>query len=385
MKDTDDKKLITNFRDFWGPNELFILGGNLSLHAAIQVILVFFIPLKNFVENSLHDGAAYFRISQNLWPDKPIFTFNYDKRILQPLLANIIFPWEKNISFIIIGIVAASLSAVFFYKIAKQYSSYPISLTAIYSLLPWLFYSAHIGLNEPLLLLFLLMGYYYFTKNQFTVYTISYALALLTKEIAIVPIFALAYLIITKYGWKRSIVFLSATLPFGLFCLIYGWHWNDCFWCAKSSPGNFFSLKTGFWWLYITLKNGAGISTNPVLSQLYNYFSVVLTIITIIIISIGVYRLRYVDKTLMVYNLLISLPLLFMGYHLYNDNLNMGRQFLISCLALVGIGGFLNRLRKLNYPKIKYLMFTTVLLAEFSLGIFWILVNTGFFLYNKPN
>jgi hypothetical protein len=375
--------LAIRLRAFWGTAEVQVLLGNIVLHVLIQILGLALMPLAEFSELSDYDGAAYYRISYTLWPDQPIYLLHWHKRILMPLLANLVFPWERHISFLVIGIVAVSLSAVYFYKIASKYSQHPLILTVLYSMLPWLFYSAHVGLAEPLLMLFLLAGYYYYTENRPVGYTICFALALLTKEIAVIPLLALTILIWKRYGWRRVLSFLIAVLPFGLFCFVYGLHWDDCMWCAKNSPENSFTWQSGFWWIWVSLKAGSGISNNPVATLIYDLINAGLSSGTLAVIALGIYRLRRVDIDLMLYNLLIYLPLLFLGYNLYSHNTNMGRQYLISSMVIIGFGGILSGLESPKNQRLKKAAVATLLAGEFALGIFWILVHTGYFLDHK--
>jgi hypothetical protein len=375
--------ITTRFRRFWGREERVVLIANLIVHLLVQLFALTLMPLAYFSELSKFDGAVYYEISQNLWPAQPLFLLHWHKRILMPVLANVVFPWDRHISFLVIGIGAASLSAVYFYKIAKKHSLIPIKLTAIYSLLPWLFLSAHLGLNEPLLLLFLLAGYYYYTENRPWSYTICFALALLTKEIAVIPILALTVLIWKRYGWKRAAVFAPVVLPFGIFCLAYGLHWNDCLWCARTIPETSFTWQTGLWWMFMTLKTGIHSSTNSMVNFGYNLFNQILNLGVLTAIAIGIYRLRRVDFDLMLYNLLISVPLFFLGKYIYTFNSDMGRQYLISCLVIIGLDGIWTRVaigRNKRINRIALLLFLTGMLG---LSVFWIVGNSGFFLNHK--
>lgn len=193
-----------HFKIFWGREEALVLGGNLAIHLLVQAFALLLMPFAYFSELSLHDGHVYYTISQNLWPEHPFTLLSWHKRILLPVLANLVYPWDRHVSFLIIGVGAASLSAVFFYKIAQKYTRHPLWLAAIYSLLPWLFFSAHLSLNEPLLMLFLLAGYYYYTEDRPWAYTACFALALLSKEVAAIPLLAMTVLIWQRYGWKRG-------------------------------------------------------------------------------------------------------------------------------------------------------------------------------------
>jgi Gpi18-like mannosyltransferase len=369
-------------KSFWRREERLVLAGNLLIHLLVQFLALSLIPLANFSELSIHDGGAYYKISQNLFPINPNYGFHWHKRILLPLLANLAFPWERHISFLIIGIGAASLSAVFFYKIARKYSQNPLRLTIIYSALPWLFFSAHLGLTEPLLLLFLLAGFYYYLEDRPWGYTLCFALALLTKETAVIPIMAMAILIWKRHGWKRAAVFLPVAIPFGIFCLAYGYHWSDCLWCARNTPGNSFTWQSGLWWMAMAVINGAHSTSNPTVSFLYNLANQLLNLAVLTAIGIGIYQLRKIDFDLLLYCLLITVPLFFLGRNVYTFNPDMGRQFLASSLVLLGFDNVFEKCFLRNKRTSRFLFFL-LLTGMFGLSFFWILLHSGYFVSHK--
>jgi Gpi18-like mannosyltransferase len=368
---------------FWGQEERLVLAGNLAVHLLVQLFALIWIPLADFSELSIHDGAAYYRISQNLFPVQPLFGFHWHKRILLPLLANFAFPWERHISFLVIGIGAASLSAVFFYKIAAKYTQHPVRLTVIYSALPWLFFSAHLGLTEPLLLLFLLAGYYYFLEDRPWGYTLCLALALLSKETAVLPIMAMTILIWKRHGWKRVAVFLPAVLPFGIFCLAYGYHWNDCLWCARNTPDNSFTWQSGLWWMVMGVINGIHSTSNPAVTFLYNLVNQILNLSVLVAIGTGIFRLRKTNFDLMLFSLLVTIPLFFLGRNVYTFNPDMGRQFLISCLVILGFDNVFQGFPLLRSKRIGKYLFFLLLTGMFGLSYFWILLHSGYFVSHK--
>lgn len=376
---------LSYLSSFWGKEELLILGLNLAVHVAVQAFAMIWMPLPYFSELSLHDGNMYYRISQNLWPPQPITLLSWHKRILLPVLANIVFPWEKHWSFLIIGIGAASLSAVYFYKIAARYARQPFSLTVLYSLLPWLLFAAHVGLNEPLLMLFLLAGFYYYLQDRPWAYTVCFALAMLSKELAALPVLAMAVLLWRRNGWRRAMAFAAvALLPFALFCLVYGLRWGDCLWCLKESPENplenSFSWKTGFWWMYLTLRTGTHSSANPWVAAAYDVLNQMLNVLLLLAVAIGTYRLKRLDKELAWYNAMVSAPLLFLGRNQYMLNSSLGRQFLIGALALIG---FQNDLPSLPFGRNSALLLILIAVGMLVLGGLWVFLYSTFFIHYK--
>jgi hypothetical protein len=373
------------WRGFWGREERLILGLNLAMHALIQCIAVALMPLAYFSELSLHDGHVYYSISEQLWPEAPIWLLSWHKRILLPVLANVTFPWDKHVSFLIIGVGAASLSAVFFYKIARQYVDHALEVSVLYSALPWLVFSAHHALSEPLMMLFLLAGFYYFLGNRPWMYTGCFALALLSKELALLPILAMGVLVGRRYGWRRAAGFALAVLPFGLFCLAYGLHWGDCLWCLKESPENAlensFSWKTGLWWMYRTLRVGTESSANRSVAFWYDVANQALNLAVLVLSGLGLARLRRIDSELFIYNLIVVVPLLFLGRNQYMLSSSLGRQFLVGALVMISLG---NRRgpaeEKTSWLAIRPL-FVASLIGMILLGGFWIVLYSRYFVY----
>ena len=371
-----------HIRGFWSRRELQILGLNLAIHLGVQLFALALMPLPYFSELSLHDGNTYYRISQDLWPDQPITLLSWQKRILLPALATVVFPWERHFSFLIIGIGAASLSAVYFFKIARRYTEHPFRLTILYSLLPWLFFAAHHGLNEPLLMLFLLAGFYYYLQDRPWVYAACFALAMLSKELAALPILAMTVLIWRRNGWRRAMTFAPIALfPFGLFCLVYGAHWGDCAWCLKESTENplenSFSLKTGFWWMIQTLKTGTHSSANPTVAMWYDVVNQMLNVGLLVATAVGIIRLRKVNTELLIYNAIVALPLLFLGRNQYALNSSLGRQMLLASTTILGFDGFLGSIGKKTW--VRDAIFALCCCGLLALGAFWILLYSKFF------
>jgi len=380
------KDLLTsigaNLRGFWGRQELQILGLNLAIHLGVQLFALALMPLPYFSELSLHDGNTYYRISQDLWPDQPITLLSWQKRILLPALATVVFPWERHFSFLIIGIGAASLSSVYFFKIARRYTEHPFRLTILYSLLPWLFFAAHHGLNEPLLMLFLLAGFYYYLEDRPWVYTACFALAMLSKELAALPILAMTVLIWRRNGWRRALTFAPIALfPFGLFCLVYGAHWGDCAWCLKESAQNplenSFSLKTGFWWMIQTLKTGTHSSASPTVALWYDVVNQMLNVALLAATAVGTIRLRKVNTELLIYNAIVAVPLLFLGRNQYALNSSLGRQMLLASTAILGFDGFLGSIGRST--RARDAIFALCCCCLLLLGFFWIVLYSRFF------
>ena len=379
--------IVRWLRGFWGKEELQVLGINLALHVTVQLLALQFMPLPYYSRLSLHDGNTYYLISENLWPEQPFTLLSWHKRILLPVLADVVFPWNKEMSFLIIGIVAASLSAVFFYKTARRYSTNSFQLTLFYSVLPWLLFAAHHSLSEPLMMLFLLAGYYYFLEDRPWVYTACFALALLSKELAALPILAMGVLIWRRDGWRRAVALAPSVLPFAAFCVLYGLHWGDCAWCLKESPENplenSFSIKTGLWWIYLTLRTGTLSSANPVVARIYDVGNQLLNMTLLLATAVGIWRLRRLDTGLLLYNAIVAAPLLLLGRNQYMLNSSLGRQFLITSLAILGFDSLFSREKAKGAGILQALLVPLAWAGMLLLGTFWTVLYARFFLYHR--
>lgn len=369
--------LGARLRNFWGKEERLIFGGNLVFHILVTLIGLLFMPFASFSENSLHDGHLYFTISGDLWPVAPIANLSWHKRILLPLLANLVFPFEKHVAFWLLGVLPASLSAVYFYKISRRYTSYPLSLTWVYSFLPWLVFSAHHGLTEPLMMAFLLAGYYYYLEERPAISIPMYALAVLSKEVALLVVAAQAVLLLWKSGWKRAVFFsVAVVLPFVLFCLLYGFRWGDCAWCLRVEPENGFSLTPGVWWIWQYFFEYPLSSANLQIAWAYNALNQVMNLALLILVLIGIFRLRRIDLPMMVYCAIITIPLFFLGPYVYSLNVNLGRQFMLSSLVLIGYADLFEW-----QTTTRRFIYAAVLVGMVVVGLFWIVMYTKYFLF----
>jgi len=376
-------RALARLRGFWGPRERQILALNLAAHALVQAAAMLFMPLPFFSRLSLHDGNTYYRIAQHLWSPQPVEQLTWHKRILHVLLGRFLIPWDMELSFLAAGILAASLSAVYFYRLAARHTEHPFRLALLYSALPWLFFPAHHALAEPLLLLTILAGLYYYLEGRLAACTVSFALALLTKELAAFPALAVGLLILYRWGWRRALLFGAALLPMAAYCLAYGLRWGDCAWCLKTGevPGSesLFSSRSGFYWMAHTLIHGTNSSANPAVALAYDIANQVLNLALIAGAILGLallWRGRLRDLALV--NTIVFLPLLFLGQTQYNLNSSVGRKFLLlatlllACDRWVGGGG---RGRRIAYG--------LVIAVMLALGILWVFLYSKFFVYYK--
>jgi len=376
-------RIRARLRGFWGQAELQILGINLALHALVQLVALQFMPLPYYSRLSLHDGNTYYRLAQNLWPVQPLNQLSWHKRILHIVIGGHSIPWNMELSFLVVGIVAASLSAVYFYKVARRYAEHPFRLTLLYSALPWLFFAAHHALTEPLLMLTVLAGYYYFVEERDLACTAAFALALLTKELAAFPALAVGLLILYRRGWRRALLFSTVLIPLAGFCLLYGLRWGDCLWCLKLGEGHpsegFFSPRTGLYWMVHTLIYGTNSSANPTVAMAYDIGNQILNVTLLVSTALGVYLLWQRGQTDLAFvNTFALVPLWFLGSAQYNLNSSVGRKFLLVSLLILAYDRWVDSSRRTQ--RVGYWLIIAGMLA---LGILWTFIYAKFFLLYK--
>jgi hypothetical protein len=370
-------------RSFWGKEELRILGINLAMHTLVQAVALQFMPLPYYSRLSLHDGNTYFRIAQNLWPSLPMAHYTWHKRILHVLLARVVIPWSLELSFLVTGIVAASLSAVYFLKIAKRFAAHPFRLTLIYSALPWLFFAAHHGLSEPLLMLTVLAGYYYFFEQRYSACTVAFALALLTKELAAFPALGVGLLLLQRRDWRNALRFCAALIPLFGFCLLYGRRWGDCTWCLKLGQGNpvevFFSARTGLFWIVHTLIVGTNSSAHPTVAILYDILNQALNVLSLIVLTFGVHQLwKQGLRKLAFVNTILLVMVFFLGEEMYKFNHCVGRKFLLLAPVILAFDRWMDDRRR----RMRVAYWLAIAGMSF-LGILWTFMYAKFFLFYK--
>ncbi|MBN1954933.1 MAG: hypothetical protein JW900_07765 [Anaerolineae bacterium] len=370
---------------FWDRDALRVLAGNLALHVLVQAVAMLFMPLPYYSRLSLHDGNTYYRIAENLWAPQPVALAGYQRRILPVLLGRFLIPWNMEWSFLVAGIVAASLSAVYFFKIARRYTAHPGRLTLIYSVLPWLFFAAHHALAEPFLMLTLLAGIYYFLQERDGACTVAFALALLAKEVAIFPALAMGLLMLYRRGWQKALLFSTMLVPFLGFCLVYGLRWGDCTWCLSMEGGpsaeGLFDFRSGLYWIVHTLiySTPRPSSANPTVARLYDVGNQAWNVIILVSTAVGAYLLwRRGPRELAFLNTVSLVPLWFFGEAQYNLSSSTGRQFLIVSLVILAYDRWASR--RQWYWRAGY---WAVALAMVATGVLWTFLYAKFFLFYK--
>lgn len=221
---------------------LFLIG--VSLFSTALVWLPFFLRLTTFWGIPLgregmaaimrnFDGLYYAALAKNLSHplDIPqIFSFNLSGGYfaahfpLYPLLIKITSPVFGYLwSMLSISVIAATAAAVIFYLFLKEfgYTKNPFWLSLIFLFFParWLVVRS-IGSPESLFLLFLLLSFYFFKKENYWLAGIFGGLLQLTKPPGILLFIGyvtyLAYHTLKKRGYKIKRVFPLLLIPLSL-------------------------------------------------------------------------------------------------------------------------------------------------------------------------
>jgi hypothetical protein len=352
-----------------GSIEIRIFVVSLVLHFVLQVGLNMIMPFPYYSELSMADSSAYYPISGDLLPEHPVFSPNKYRRILLPLLVHIFFPWNRYLGFLVVDVVAVSVASLFFYKIAKMYSAYPLELTVLFSALPYLFAGAHLGYTEPLMVAGLLAGYYDLSRGRMWRSVLWHALALLAKEIAIFPILTLTLVYALESGVRKALPFPLALVPATIYYLALGLHWKDPLLLLQ---GDVEGMNVGFAPLLIVLLIGSAASQTYVPSW-FLALNQVANVAFFTLLFLTVFWLRG-HRNLFWYVGLSCVPLLFTGWSVVFLNWHVGRQGLIVSLSVLGFDRIMPWLKQFLWP-ILILMF----LASCFQSLYW----AKFFWFHK--
>lgn len=355
------------------PLKLFLT--SLVLHIVVQLLLNTILPLPFYSELNNHDGTVHYAISLNPLPDAPEFTVKRYQRALLPLLVWALFPWDRHFGFAAINIVAVSLAATYFYLIMQEHAeddSTALRLVFLCATTPYLFASAHMGLTEPLMLVALLAGYFHARRGELWPASAAYALAMLTKEIALLPVLAEFVLLVRRVGLRRSLPaslpLLASFLPVGLWYLLVGLRWGDLFWMLGGTEG-----QTGFAPAAIVdiLRNPPAVASVPPIFFIVNQMA---NILLLGLIIAGLYGMRR-SRPLVIWVGLSVFPLLFLGRAVYEYNFDIGRQALPAVLLFAALRrSWLLRDGRLCWPAIGGLL---------VLSLFWTLYYARLFVFYK--
>jgi hypothetical protein len=115
----------------------------------------------------------------------------------------------------------------------------------------------------------------------------------------------------------------------------------------------------------------------------YDVVNQLLNLLLLAAAAIGIYNLRRMDPYLFLYTLIITAPLLFLNFNDYRLSSSVGRQFLMSCLWIIGFDRILTGIRFGTHRRVKELVFALLLLGMLGLGIFWTILYSVYFIHHK--
>jgi len=336
---------------------------SLAVHLLFQVPLNAAMPFAYYSELSEGDARAYFPISLHPFPAQPAFSPNKYRRIVLPLLARM-FPGERHLAFLIVGVVAASLAAVFFYRIARGSSAHARELTLLFAAVPYLFAGAHLGYTEPLMVAALLAGYDSVNRGRLCLGTACFAFAMLSKEIAVFPVLALFVVSTIGREWRKAAhTVLALALP-TVYYLAVGLRWGDVLWLLR---GDVERANVGFTpWVIAQLLRAAPREPLPFLLALDQMANIALLAVLIL----AIWKLAG-QRHLFVYLALSCVPLLFLGPAVVYYNWHVGRQALIAPLSLLGLDAVIPRLRPLLWLVLLLMLGMSVYQSLFWAKFFW--------------
>jgi len=359
--------LLSRIRRGLASPEVRILLVSVTIHLLLQLALNWMMPFPNYSELGMGDATAYYPISAEPFPSQPAFSPNKYRRILLPLLVRTLFSWDRHFGFLIVNVVAVSLASVFFYRIARRHTAHPVELTLLFSAVPYLFTSAHLGYAEPLMVAGLLAGYDAWDQRRTGQSVVWNAVAVLAKEIAVFPVLALIAVTCLQRRWREALILGLAFVPAAAYYLALGWHWGDPLWLLG---GDVERLNIGFTPLAIVdlIVNGGAPEFVPpwflVLNQMGN-------VALLGLLSLAIYALRK-RKDLCLYLVITSVPLLFLGWAVVFLNWHVGRQALLSSLSVLAADRLLPRWKRWLWPVVLLMLFWSLFQSLFWAKFFWI-------------
>jgi hypothetical protein len=334
-------------------------------HLLIQIALNAILPFPLYSELSSHDGAVYYDLAKNPLPEHTHLLSKRFQRPLLPLTVWTFFSWERHIGFAVVNIVAISIGLYYFYRIAQlYYPSMAGRLTILAATIPYLLSSTHLAMTEPLLLAGLLGGYYHARRGALWKAALGYGVAMLTKEIALLPFVAELIIQWRNGGVRRMMPLFASLVPVGGWYLLVGLKWGNLWWMLDSP-------KTDFGFFLTSIYNGATHQHDgwPISFCLSNQ----LANITLLSLSaIGLFALRK-HWPLVVWAGISIAPLLFLSMDVYGSNFDFGRQMLPALLLLLALP------RRL----LASWFYWIIVAGLVATSLFWTLYHARFFVFWK--
>lgn len=269
------------------------------------------------------------------------------------------------IGFAIVGILAAAIANLYFYRIAAKYTSTPLPVTLVFAWSPYLFAAIHVALPDPLSIACVLAALTCLLEDRFVGLVVWSALALLFKEVAIGAALALALLGLLRRGWRQALWYLVlVSVPSLIVVATYAVAWHDPLWYFKESRTTLIPAP-------LTLIRLLTAAPSPLIVRLDSAIN--LGILTML--GVALWRLRRLDRRLLVFVIVSVLPLLFLDERQYASDFDMARQYMMAAPALLAFADVFNRLRRRTL---------SIMLASMGgYSMYYILSVSKFFVLHK--
>lgn len=334
-------------------------------HALLHLALPLFMPLPYFSELSAHDGRSYYALAYDPVPAQPAYSLMRYKRVLFALAARAAWPWDAHIGFALIGIAAAAMANLFVYRILARYTQQPLRPALLFACSPYLFAAAHLALPDPVSVALTLAALYALLEGRFGRLVIYSALALLFKEVAATAVLALAVLAYGRWGWRRAATYLALCgLPVLGLVAVYAQAWGQWQWYLLESRSTIVPAP-------ITLVRLIASAASPAIVRLDSAINLGI----LALLAWALWRLRSIDRRLLVYSLIVVVPLLFLDERQYQSDFDMARQYMAVAPALLAFAGPANRAGRW--------LFQALLAGMIAYGMYYILSISTFFVTYK--
>lgn len=330
-------------------------------HLLVHVLLLRCMPMSYYTGlNSGHDAGSYYLIAHEPFPEEPTESLMRYKRVAFSLLARLLFPWDVHIGLVVAGVLGAALANLYFYRLASLYLDNPLPLSIVFACTPYLFAAAHVGVPDTLSVGFVLAALYYLLTSRYRWMAGCAAAALVFKEVAAVAVFAMALISLRRIGfWRTAVYFFLAGIPLLLVVIAYTLVWGDILWYLGESRTTPIPAP-------ITLLR---LITAPD-STIFVRISVVINLGILGLVAYGLWGLRRIDTTLLIYCAISILPLLFLDWRQYQSDFDMARQYMVAAPVLFPYAGLVNRLHRGVFA---------VLLAAMTAYAFYYMLSIGTF------
>lgn len=163
--------------------------------------------------------------------EMPTASYRY-QRIVYPLVAYVLsFGRQEQVApvlLVVLNVLAITGGTFFVARILDG-----MGTSSWYALVFGLYGSQFLGLltslSEPMMFLFVAMGIFFWTRGKLAACVAALAVATLTKELALLFVFAFVVYYLVQKRWQIAVLFSLAVVPFAL--------WQIALWAMLGEPG----------------------------------------------------------------------------------------------------------------------------------------------------